>query len=343
MATKTGTSRNDSIYGTASADTISGLGGNDYLNGQGGNDLIYGGDGEDKLDGSSGNDRMSGGNGIDAVFGGAGDDLLYGDGGDDYVDGGIGNDTILGGMGNDRLRGGDGHDKFNLESLGDDDDVRGGAGNDNIIIETGGLLRESDTIFYGDAGTDTLTLHMHGIPREDDPFYTRPATIAVTGELGGTKGFVSSAGDDYLGTSVQFTGIEKINVISGSGTRLIYEGGDKAMTVQGAEGNDYMVSGTAADTFNGGGGRNTFQFDGGSGIDRIVGFDKNADVISSYMWEDSQGNHLANRSLTEAHGHTIVKTTSLDGGVLLHTLDVDAVGLIGAGVFKNAVDWGSGF
>ena len=51
MATYTGKSTRDVLYGTSAADTMRGNGGDDYLNGNGGNDLIEGGSGNDKLDG----------------------------------------------------------------------------------------------------------------------------------------------------------------------------------------------------------------------------------------------------------------------------------------------------
>ncbi|QQP93993.1 hypothetical protein IGS68_35030 (plasmid) [Skermanella sp. TT6] len=335
MATKTGTARNDTLWGTSSADLMTGGAGDDYLNGQGGNDRMRGDDGNDKLDGGSGNDTINGSNGIDAVFGGAGDDYLHGDAGDDYVDGGIGNDAISGGLGNDRLRGGDGNDRFDLSGL-DNDDVRGGNGNDLMTIETGGLVREASGFYFGDAGNDTLNFHMHGVQITSWDGEGVPATVSVVGEYMGQAGTIGYT--DQISEFVQIgeiAGFERFTAIDG--TQLRYSGGDKAATVIAADGDDVLRSGSLGDTFDGGAGRDQFFMDYGKGIDRLVNFDAAEDVIVTEMWGDSQGDPIANRTITEANGHTIVKTTSFSGTVL-HTLDIDAVGLP-RDVFKDGFSW----
>ncbi len=56
MATKNGTSGDDTLNGTAAADRLNGLGGDDVLNGGAGRDTLNGGEGTDTLRGGGGND-----------------------------------------------------------------------------------------------------------------------------------------------------------------------------------------------------------------------------------------------------------------------------------------------
>jgi Ca2+-binding RTX toxin-like protein len=58
MATRIGTSGNDTLQGTAENDSISGLAGNDSLVGGDGNDTLTGGLGTDTLNGGAGNDTF---------------------------------------------------------------------------------------------------------------------------------------------------------------------------------------------------------------------------------------------------------------------------------------------
>lgn len=361
--TARGNGGDDSLYGKAGNDTLYGDAGNDGLYGDDGNDTLYGGDGVDALWGGAGGDTIRAGNGDDYVVGGIGDDGLYGDAGrdrlrgedgvdalfggsedddldggrgNDYLDGGTGNDTILGGLGDDRLRGGDGNDKFIVS--GESDDVRGGNGNDNIIMETGGVLHQGDAFYFGDAGTDTLTIHMHGItPYGSD--VPQPTTMYVRGETAdrsGTFGLFDERMLDEIQMG-ELGGIEKLSVVPGYGTSLRYVGGNKAATVIGAEGDDVFWGGIGAETFHGGQGRDQFFIEMVSGeTDRLTGFDS-SDAIVTTLWEDSQGNDIARRTITETNGHTIVTTKSFSGTVL-HTLDIDAVGLP-RDIFKDGFAW----
>jgi Ca2+-binding RTX toxin-like protein len=336
MATKSGTTGNDTIWGTRWNDYLYGDRGNDYINGQAGNDRILGGAGQDKLDGREGDDALAGGDGVDAVFGGAGRDLLYGDGGNDYMDGGAGNDWLSGGQGDDRVRGGAGNDTIDLGS--GNDDARGGSGNDTISYEVGGLVTEGRSIYYGDSGTDTLFVHTHGVTIQDTQGGIVPATISISVDAdgkGGTFGF--SDGLISAWTEVaRFTGIEKFSATAGD-SPLDFVGGALNATVTGSDGDDTFVGGVGAETFIGGEGRDEY-FIGrtNSETDRIFSFNAADDVILT-DWEDSQGTPIADPNIVEAGGKTIVSTFSLEGD-LQHVLEIDAVG-IPAAAFQSAINW----
>ena len=80
MATRTGSSAHDVIFGTTTADLLSGMGGND---------MLFGG---------SGADTIIGGAGVDVLIGGAGEDTFIfqrGDGADQILDAHVGVDQIL--------------------------------------------------------------------------------------------------------------------------------------------------------------------------------------------------------------------------------------------------------
>lgn len=71
---KTGTGRNDFLFGKNGDDTLAGRSGNDKLFGNGGDDKLLGEKGNDKLFGGSGDDTLTGGAGRDVLVGGSGAD-----------------------------------------------------------------------------------------------------------------------------------------------------------------------------------------------------------------------------------------------------------------------------
>ena len=188
MATITGGSGDDDLFGTGDGDSISSGGGNDRIEGRDGADTIDGGDGDDIIVGydsagvTSGNytstsddgsaDSLSGGAGNDTIYYGEGQDTVRGGSGADYIDdhpgnpgytganelyGDVGDDTIFGSGSNDSIYGGSDND--NLYGGAGNDSVDGGTGNDflggNDGDDTilGGVGQ--DTI-YGDAGADSI-------------------------------------------------------------------------------------------------------------------------------------------------------------------------------------------
>ncbi|SVC17978.1 uncharacterized protein METZ01_LOCUS270832, partial [marine metagenome] len=95
MATITGTTGNDDIWGGSGNDTLSGGSGNDYLDGQAGDDVINGGDGEDIIWGDEGNDTLSGGSGFDWLNGEAGDDTYLVTDQWDYISDELGDNNVV--------------------------------------------------------------------------------------------------------------------------------------------------------------------------------------------------------------------------------------------------------
>lgn len=171
MATRRGSSGNDTLTGSSAVDTLLGLAGNDRLRGLAGNDRLDGGPGNDSLDGGAGDDTLRGGAGKDLLLGGDGHDSLGGDGGADRLEGGNGNDRLDGGSGNDRLGGGMGNDTL-LGGAGDDillagtgaDTLDGNAGRDTLKGEAGNdtlIYDRDDTSQDGGSGSDTLKLSGH--------------------------------------------------------------------------------------------------------------------------------------------------------------------------------------
>jgi uncharacterized delta-60 repeat protein len=98
VATRVGTSGNDTLMGTDGPDVLVGFDGHDTLYGLGGHDLLCGNGGHDTLSGGSGNDVLYGGTDNDTLGGGTGDDTLRGEAGTDECDGGtqVQKDTAVG-------------------------------------------------------------------------------------------------------------------------------------------------------------------------------------------------------------------------------------------------------
>ena len=76
MATRTGTTGDDTLTGTAGNDTITGDLGNDRLVGRDGDDFMDGGGGDDSIYGGADNDRIIDGPRIDFLFGADGIDTF---------------------------------------------------------------------------------------------------------------------------------------------------------------------------------------------------------------------------------------------------------------------------
>ncbi|GEO43649.1 hypothetical protein SAE02_77970 [Skermanella aerolata] len=133
----------------------------------------------------------------------------------------------------------------------------------------------------------------------------------------------------------QFSGIEKFTV--GDATQLYFVGGALNAMVTGSNQADVLIFGSGNETFAGRGGADDFVIFSNSGdVDRIVGFNAAEDQVWGDIWFNSNGDPIANRSITEAGGETVVTTSSFAGEVL-HELRIDAVG-IPQDVFR---DWGT--
>lgn len=315
MPIKRGTAGNDALTGTNLADDLYGLGG------------------ADTLKGLAAADRLWGGTGVDALFSGDGNDQLFGEGSDDFLDAGGGDDFVHGGSGSDRLRAGDGNDRL-ITGLGDD--ARGGTGNDTIVFEASGVQKPGTTLLMGETGTDTLTINADSATVSTNGG-TAPAFVGIfVGPSGsaGTMNFNNGTGGDTVEVG-QFSGLEKFSVADN--TQLYFVGGNLNATVTGSNQADVLIFGSGNETFAGRGGADDYVIFSNSGdVDKIVGFNATEDQVWSDIWFNSNGDPIANRSIKEAGGETVVTTTSF-GGEVLHTLHIDAVGLP-QDVFR---DWGT--
>ncbi len=282
----------DTLNGNADDNIFSGLGGNDILVGGGGNDTLLGGDGADVLDGGIGNDSMDGGNGNDVYHldstgdvaqengspGAAGGvDTVYasvnftlganienlvligaatrgdGDNNANTIDatlriGGVtvlgngGADVIYGSNYADSLEGGDGNDIIQASLSVDGADTLVGGNGDDVYY----LFETGDTIVEASGGTSGF-----------DTIYTQAnTTMAANVEQVVVYGAATSV-----------TGIAGNNNIFGDQSA-------NSLTLDGGDGNDWIIGSNQADTLIGGNGDDILQgllgtnrMEGGAGDD----------------------------------------------------------------------------
>jgi Ca2+-binding RTX toxin-like protein len=208
---------------------------------------IQGTAGDDaSLTGTSGNDFVYGYGGNDTLDGGDGNDVLYAGDGTDTLYGGAGNDQLDGGTGADVMDGGDGNDTYYVDDVGD------------TVIEGGGAL----------GGIDTVN-----------------ASISYT--LGANVERLTLTGVADL----DGTGNSLANVIKGNAGNNILSGGAGNDSIDGGDGNDTILGGSGNDVLTGGLGTDTLSYadagsavnvslailvnqnTGGSGIDKVSGFE----------------------------------------------------------------------
>jgi Ca2+-binding RTX toxin-like protein len=321
---------NDTLWGGDGVDALTGGSGADTLRGGNGDDYILGGIGDDGLYGDAGNDRLRGEDGIDALFGGAGIDDLQGGNGNDYLDGGTENDTLNGGPGNDRLRGGDGNDT--LHGGGGADNLLGGAGNDTLThYARGSSASPGGATFYdGGTGTDTLVVDVSGTFPIDEWDSANVTFVDLNADGTGSI-FYATGFQEYNTTGgAAFTGIENFKLADGNSFLF---GADRNATVTGSNNADILDSYGGNQILNGGGGADTFRFlmrpDSFTGNDKITGFNKTGgdSIVFNVNDESYSGPALTKTTAVETAGHTIYTTKEIATGDVVHTLDVDAVGL----------------
>ncbi|QQP93873.1 hypothetical protein IGS68_33690 (plasmid) [Skermanella sp. TT6] len=324
MATINGTALRDLLNGTSLSDTINGLGGDDTLNGLGGNDGLYGG---------LGNDKLFGGTGVDALFGNEGADQLYGEAGNDWLQGGAGNDFINGGSGDDQLRGDDGDDVLN--GAGGQNDLRGGAGNDTLIHSNLAALTFTTgiTFYDGGSGRDTLQIDYSTVftPGPEEPYPWFELTIESDGS--GTMMYRDDPVEGGGFTLGRVAGIEEFKASPATSHLNVLARTD--VTVVGGNGEDQLEGRAGNQDFTGGGGADQYQFYWRPGFvpnhDVIHGFSvAEGDIIEfNSQRETDLGTVPPPLELTseEIGGHTIYTSVEIATGQVVHTLDVDAVGL----------------
>lgn len=300
------------------------------LNGNGGNDSIIGGLGNDSINGGDGLDSLNGFTGNDTVLGGTGDDFLQGGSGVDFVDGGDGNDHVLGSGGSgDTVRGGLGNDTLD-----------GGDGLADIISESADVsFTLSPTQLIG-LGTDSI-LNIEGVQlvggasanRFDVSTSLLPTTL--TGGLGNDTFLGSTAVDlvvesgdvNFTVTNTQLTGvgidtltgIDRVRLNGGLGANLFNASATSMrVTLNGGDGNDTLIGGSAADRLDGGTGND--QLTGNLGADTILG----GDGVDRLVESGDMSFGLSNASLIGLQTDTLftLEEADLSGGASANSLTV---------------------
>ncbi|MBI1300806.1 MAG: type I secretion C-terminal target domain-containing protein [Alphaproteobacteria bacterium] len=229
---------------------------------------------------------INAGTGHNIVWANAGNDTITALGGNDILNGGAGNDTINAGAGDDVLTGAQGDDTIDGGDGYDEAHYVGDFENYSITF-IGGVYTVVD--LYGTDGTDTLMnvenfifadgVYANNVFRGangDDIFF---ATAAVEHHDGGA-GFdlvdfsASLAGvniDFVLGTSTGGSAegdtYSSIEHVVGSAHDDIIFSDDSAQTIEGGDGNDFILGNGGDDTLYGGAGEDAIG--GGTGDDII--------------------------------------------------------------------------
>jgi len=234
-----------------------------------GADTITVGDGSNIIDVGQGANTVTTGNGPNLVTGGADADTITTAGGDDTIDGGAGTNTISAGQGRNQIVGGNGADTIsaldggNVINAGDGTNiVTTGAGNDTIRTGTGAdtvVAGAGDDMITARGGTDTVDAGAGSDQLTVD--YSAATTdvtgLVVSGNLG--AGYVGSFADQA--TSVlNFQGVERFDVTTGSGNDRIYTG-DGNDTLSGGDGDDILGGRGGDDVMTGGLGDDQFLID----------------------------------------------------------------------------------
>jgi Ca2+-binding RTX toxin-like protein len=282
-----GSAHDDTLIGSGVANFLRGDAGNDTLSGGGGDDTLVAGSGNDILNGGDGNDLFEGSQGNDQIAAGGGNDTIFWQSGD-------GNDAIDGGAGIDvlSLTGSDGNDIIDISQ-----DVSGNV----IVVVNGETLTVStleDIVITTGAGDDVVTV----------------------GDLMGTA--VSNDTIRLLASSGR-TDFDA----SGSGKRLVAEGGDADNTFSGGSLNDTLTGGAGNDVLNGNGGDDlltggidTDTLSGGAGDDRIVWESRNVGTFSDTDGSDSVSGGDGSDTLAffgSANGDTFIVNGSGSAHVLV--------------------------
>ena len=298
-----GEAGHDTINANAGNDTVSGGAGNDKLFGGAGDDVITGDAGNDTLDGGTGADTMAGGTGNDqyvvdnnadlvteqanegidhvsssitytltdnvenltltgsANIDGTGnelDNVISGNSGNNVLDGLAGNDTLHGNNGADTLIGGTGNDVLN-----------GNAGNDQLQGD------EGDDRLNGGSGADVM---VGGTG--NDTYIVDNVGDVVTEQLGEGHDSVQSSISHTLSDNVEDLSLTGWSSINGTGNELdnTISGNNASNTLSGGEGDDTLIGNNGNDTLNGGsgddvlsGGYGNDRLDGGTGSDAMAG------------------------------------------------------------------------
>jgi len=252
------------------------------FNGGDGNDILTGPDTVSTLNGDNGDDTINGGNKADTINGGsdAGMDRMTGNDGGDILDGGPGIDRALYTTGNTSItmdnaaNDMDGLGSNNENVMDTVESITGSSGNDNI---TGSCFSNT---FAGQNGNDTLN---------GDP--------TTCGSYGGDF-MGGGAGNDIMRgslTPIATDGVDRVTYTSntsGQTTSITLDGANGDVDGQGGSDNvgrdiEYLYGGPEVDTFNGTSALQGVSFWTGLGNDTLIGSTFN-DYFDGQGGADSQ-------------------------------------------------------
>jgi trimeric autotransporter adhesin len=285
LATILGSAASDVLFGTPLADEIYGLDAADSISGLGGKDTLFGGAGADTLDGGVGDDALDGGTGVDSLSGNDGDDVYFVDDSADVVveSSGEGYDTVFA-RANTTL-------SANIEQLIISGPATSGTGNssDNSIIGSGSINSlvldgaagndvvvgsdQSDTL-RGGSGNDVL-LGLGGSNRleggaGDDVIYSASSLDTIVENAnGGFDTLYVNYNVTSLATDVEQLILNGAAVVgngnSGNNT-IIGSLSGNSLSLDGGDGNDWIVGSNQSDTIAGGAGNDVIEGLGGSNV-----------------------------------------------------------------------------
>ena len=217
-----------------------------------GADTITTGDGDDDIRTGEGAGTVTAGDGFNTIIGGSGADTVTAGDGGNYVDGGDGANTITTGGGQDEI----------LTGTGADTIVSSG-GADRITV-TGG----ADTADAG-AGADLLIID-----------YSASVTNVTGGVTSGSFGAGYSGHiADLAGATLDFVGVETMNVTTGSGNDTVTTGGGDDRLDGGAGDDRFYLQLGGNDSALGGAGSDIFFFGGAMASDDSVTGGDGADTV----------------------------------------------------------------
>lgn len=276
-----------------------------------GADTITTADGDDDIRTGEGAGTITAGEGFNTIITGGGADTITAGNDGNFVNGGNGSNTITTGSGVDEI----------LTGTGADTIVSGG-GADRITI-TGG----ADSADAG-AGNDLVIIDY---------------SAAVTNVTGGVTGGDLAAGytghiADLTAATLDFVGVERMWVLTGTGNDVVTTGGGNDAIVTGA-GNDTLLAHYGGnDTLSGGEGKDFLYYgdsltaadsnDGGSGTDTVALLGNYDLVLGSNSLVGVERLVMYSGSLISGP-HVDYRITSIDSNVASGTrLDVVATGLL---------------
>ncbi len=294
---KTGTEKDDTLYGNELANFITGGAGNDTLNGGSGNDTLHGGVGNDTLNGDAGSDRLVGGAGNDTLNGGHYEADTY------VFEKGHGKDVVFEyGSQTEHT------DTLRFEGAKFADAVFDRSGNHLIVKAYGGEDQVTiNDFFYSEfyryvrfafddktVSLDEASLTVKGGAENDRLYGWKTDDLLDGGD--GNDSLDAGGGSDVL------NGGKGNDVLNGGDGSDILNGGEGNDELNGGSGKDKLHGGLGNDTLNGGHyDADTYVFEKGHGKDVVSDYGSQTEHTDTLRFEgakfadavfDRSGNHL---------------------------------------------------